>query len=55
MRGKIPTDYGRNKGLAWYSAGWMQSPMFKEPLGAISYPGRLNELGGYMILGVFKT
>ena len=53
IRGKIPTNYGRSRGLAWYTSHWMQSDA--EPPFEMPYPGKLNELGGYMIIGRFKT
>jgi hypothetical protein len=52
IRGKIPTDFGRGRGLAWYTSHWMQET---EPTAAIPYPGKSNELGGYMYLGTFKA
>jgi hypothetical protein len=54
IRGKIPNNYGRGRGLAWYTCAWVQKE--KDALmGPISYPGELNELGGYMFLGRFCT
>jgi len=52
IRGKIQTDYGRGRGLAWYTNHWLQE---REPTGAIEYPGKVNELGGYMFLGTFMV
>jgi hypothetical protein len=55
IRGKIPTNYGRSRGLAWYTSHWMQEETETRPFEAIDYPGRVNELGGDMFLGRFKT
>jgi hypothetical protein len=52
IRGKIPSNYGRGRGLAWYTNHWLQET---PPAGAVPYPGRCNELGGYMYLGTFKA
>jgi len=52
LRAKIPSDYGRNRGVAWYHVAAMKDwPV----TGAIPYPGTRNELGGYMQLGTFRT
>ncbi len=52
LRGKIPSDYGRSRGVAWYHIDAMGDwPV----TGAIPYPGTKNQLGGYMQLGTFRT
>jgi hypothetical protein len=52
IRGKIPSDYGRSRGVAWYHVDAMKDwPV----TGPIPYPGTLNGLGGYMQLGTFRT
>lgn len=52
IRAKIPTNYGRGRGLAWYTTHWLQTAPLEE---ALPYPGKINELGGYMYLGRFKV
>lgn len=52
IRGKIPNNYGRGRGLAWYTLASMQE---LEVTGPRAYPGLVNELGGYAFLGRFKT
>jgi len=52
IRGRIPGDYGRTQGVAWYHepemADW-------EVTGPIPWPGEKTPLGGYMRLGTFRT
>lgn len=52
IRGKVPTNYGRGRGLAWYTSAAMQT---LEVTGPRAYPGLYNELGGYSFLGRFRT
>lgn len=52
IRGKVRSDYGRSRGLAWYTNLHMQED---RPIGGIPYPGKLNELAGYTFLGRFKA
>lgn len=51
IRGKLHNDYGRARGLAWYTCHEMQT----WPTRTFVYPGKLNELGGYMVLGTFMV
>lgn len=52
IRGMIPQKYGRRYGIAWYHIDAMKD---WEVTGVIPYPGKLNSLGGYMILGTFQV
>lgn len=52
IRGMMPQSYGRRYGVAWYHVDAMKDwPV----TGSIVYPGKRNELGGYMMLGTFRT
>jgi hypothetical protein len=52
IRSKIPTDFGRSLGVAWYTIKAMQA---LELVDEKPYPGVYNELGGYFFMGRFKT
>lgn len=52
IRSKIPTNYGINLGIAWYSNPSINTyPLCK----AEAYPGTHNRLGGYGFMGVFRV
>lgn len=48
IRVKIPTDFGRNRGMAWYTSPEVRAQL---PVEQTPYPGRVNYLGGYMSMG----
>ena len=52
LRAKIPTNFGRNLGVAWYS---LKSMSVLELVDEKPYPGVHNELGGYMFMGRLRT
>jgi hypothetical protein len=52
IRAKIPTNFGMNVGVAWYTTKAMQA---LELVDEKPYPGVHNELGGYMFMGRMKT
>lgn len=52
LRGKVPTNYGRDVGVAWYHLPEMKD---WEVTGAVPWPGEFHRLGGYFKLGTFRT
>jgi hypothetical protein len=52
IRSKIPTNFGRNIGIAWYTVQAMQA---LDLVAEIPYPGEYCELGGYFFMGRFRS
>lgn len=52
IRSAIPTDFGRSVGVAWYHVPKMQQ---MELVAMKGYPGVLNELGGFVLMGRVRT
>lgn len=52
LRGKVTANHGLGHGIAWYHIDAMKD---REVTGAIPWPGKFNELGGYYLLGTFRT